>query len=300
MKGWKVATYLLYAGLIIWIVAPFVYLFLNSLKSNYELFSWPPEIFSLHTSMQYGPLTNYYGILIYWLVKGKAVVGSGYSRGAFPEYATDIPPALFNTAVIAFGVVALCLVLGTFSGYSLARLNFRGKEAVSTATLASQFIPAASIGIPLFYLFYNLNLLDTYAALIIADTALLLPYAIWLLREYFKTVPPALEEAAQIDGCSRLGSLFRIVLPLATPGLAATAIFVFLATWNEFFLAVLLTSSIHVQPITVIIASFITDHEVDYGLMQAAGVIAVLPPLILVLAFQKYIVKGLVSGALKG
>lgn len=86
MKGWKVATYLLYAGLIIWIVAPFVYLFLNSLKSNYELFSWPPEIFSLHTSMQYGPLTNYYGILIYWLVKGKAVVGSGYSRGAFPEY----------------------------------------------------------------------------------------------------------------------------------------------------------------------------------------------------------------------
>lgn len=145
----------------------------------------------------------------------------------------------------------------------------------------------------------NLNLLDTYGALILSYTTFALPFAIWILKDYFRSIPQEVEDAARVDGCGWLQMMRSVFLPIAAPGLVAAAIFSFMTAWNEFLFALFLTNTINSQTIPVITANFVTDLNVEFTTMAAAGVVAVLPPLILVLIFQRLIVHGLATGSVR-
>lgn len=207
---------------------------------------------------------------------------------------------LFNSTVVAVSVTVFCLMAGSFAAYAFSRLRFRGQNVVFGFLLVTQYLPIVVLIIPLYILMARLGLLNTLPALMAADAAFILPLIIWLMRGFFESVPRSLEEMARIDGCSRFGTFFRIILPLSTPGLAASGIFAFIIAWNEFFSALVLTSTLRSKTISVLISEFTSKVGIDYVAMASAGVVASLPPVILALLFQKYIVKGLTAGAVKG
>jgi len=165
--------------------------------------------------------------------------------------------------------------------------------------LATQMIPAVGIIIPIYVIMMNLHLLDTHLGLFVTYSSFVLPLMIWIMMGYFQTIPIDIEDAARIDGCSRLGALVRVVLPLAAPGLAATGIFAFIVAWNEFFFALILTETA-TKTLPVLISEFSTKFGADYVMMSTGGILASLPPVILALTFQRFIIKGLTGGAIKG
>jgi len=165
--------------------------------------------------------------------------------------------------------------------------------------LGAQMLPIIVIIIPLYLLMQAARLVDTRQGLILLYSGFMLPTVIWIMYSYFQTIPAELEEAAMIDGCSRAGTLLRIVMPLSGPGIVAVAAFTFLSSWNEFFIALIVTAS-RAKTITVIVTEFATQFGIDYGLMTTGGVIGSIPPLILAFLLQRYIVQGLTAGAMKG
>ena len=162
------------------------------------------------------------------------------------------------------------------------------------------FVPAVAIMIPMFILVQKMKLLDTYLVVILAHTTFTLPFTIWILRGYFQTIPMELEEAAKVDGCGRIQALLKIFLPVSLPGLVAAGIFSFMLSWQEFLFALLFTSTDATKPVTVMASSFTSDVEVSWTVIATGGVLAVIPPLLLVLIFQKYLISGLIGGAVKG
>jgi multiple sugar transport system permease protein len=161
-------------------------------------------------------------------------------------------------------------------------------------------VPEVSLIIPLFIIASSLELINKPIVLIIAYLSFALPYAIWMMAAFFQTVPVELEEAARLDGCSRLGILWRVVMPISVPGLISTAMFVFLVAWDEFFYALIFTSTLAAKTIPVAIAEFVGRYSVNTTGMMAGGVIAALPPILLGLIFQRYIISGMTAGAVKG
>jgi multiple sugar transport system permease protein len=161
-------------------------------------------------------------------------------------------------------------------------------------------IPEVSLIIPLFIVASSLDLINKPIVLIIAYMSFALPYAIWMMIAFFQTVPVELEEAARLDGCTRLGILWRVVMPISVPGLISTAMFIFLVAWDEFFYALIFTSTLAAKTVPVAIAEFIGRYAVNINGMMAGGILAALPPVILGLIFQRYIVSGMTAGAVKG
>jgi multiple sugar transport system permease protein len=165
--------------------------------------------------------------------------------------------------------------------------------------LAAQMLPVITVIIPLFLLLQAIRFTDTWHGMIILYSGYMLPTVIWIMYGYFQTLPEELEEAGMIDGCSRIGAFLRVVLPISGPGIVAITAFAFLYTWNEFFMALIFTGA-NTKTITVLITEFSNQAGIDYGLMTTGGVIGSIPPIIIVLLLQKYIVAGLTSGAVKG
>jgi ABC-type glycerol-3-phosphate transport system permease component len=213
--------------------------------------------------------------------------------GAFPTW-------FRNSAIVATATTAIALVIAALAAYSFSRFHFAGNRALSTLFLLIQLFPVAVIVIPLFILWTNLKLTNNYWSLIITYLVFSLPISTWLLIGFFNAVPVELEEAAMIDGSSRLGALMRITLPLSLPGLAATAIYVFLVAWNEFFFALTFMNSQEMRTVPVGLTSFFAEHSVDWGGLMAASTLASLPVVILFGILSRYFVQGLTSGAVKG
>ena len=207
--------------------------------------------------------------------------------------------ALRNSLVVALAVVAVSMLVGILGSYAFARLRFRFRRVILTTFLFTYMLPQIALLIPLYMILNRLGLLDHLLGLILVDCSLVVPFVLWILSNYFLTVPAELEESAWIDGASRLGALFRIVLPSARPGLFAAAMFAFLLAWDEFMYALIFTSSTASKTVPVAIAEFSGRYATDFGLVAAGGVLAALPPVVLALAFQRYVVSGLVSGAVK-
>jgi multiple sugar transport system permease protein len=207
---------------------------------------------------------------------------------------------LLNSVIIAVSATIFCLFAGSLAAYAFSRLRFHAKNFVFSFILLTQVMPMIVLIIPIYIIMSRVGLLNTIPALVIADSAFILPLVIWLMRSFFESIPRELEEMARIDGCSRFGTIFRIIFPLSTPGLAASGIFTFIIAWNEFFSALILSSTIKSKTISVIISEFSSKVGVDYVAMAAAGVIASIPPVLFALIFQKYIVQGLTAGAVKG
>jgi multiple sugar transport system permease protein len=206
---------------------------------------------------------------------------------------------MVNSLLAALGTAAMNLVLGTLTGYSLARFRFRGRGGLLGLYLGSRMLPGIALIVPLYLTLKNFGLLDHLSALIVTYVTFTLPFTIWLLKNYFQTIPRTLEEAAFMDGASWFQMLTRVLLPAAMPGLVAAAMFAFMTAWNDYLFAVILTSTTASKTLPVVVAGFATDVTTERTLMATSGVLAIVPPLALAFLFQRLIVQGLTSGAVK-
>ena len=256
-------------------VIPVYWMVTISLKSEVDQFATPPRW------LQFAPtLAHYYDAFI--------------SRSFGQYLLTSITVAVLST---------ICAVtLGTLAAYGLARfrLHARLDQRLSVWILSTRMFPPIVSAVPLFLMMRDLRLLNTLTSLVIVYTALNLPFVVWMMRGFFRELPRELEEAAMVDGDSRLGALVRVILPLVTPGLAATAVFCLIVSWNEFLLALVLTQTDASMTLPVGIAGRVTQYEIKWGVMSAAGVVAMIPILVFAMAVQRYLVRGLSLGAVKG
>lgn len=252
---------------------PFLWMALSSVKTLGELYTVPPV----------------------WLPKVPTL--ENYAKVLFDS---NIPRYFINSTVISLGATAIALVLAVFASYGFARFRFRGKVAYQAFILVGQLLPTAAIIVPLFITLRILGLVNTYLGLILVYMIITLPLSVWMLTSYFKAIPAELEEAAIIDGASRLGVLFRITLPLSAPGLVAIVVYAFVTTWNEFIFALVLAQDYRVKTLPIGIAEFTTEFNTDWGAVMAASLLMTLPIAIMFFIMQKMFVGGLTAGALKG
>jgi multiple sugar transport system permease protein len=208
--------------------------------------------------------------------------------------------AVINSLGICAITTVISLIIGSIGGYAFARLRFPGKNTLLLVLLAIQFLPAVTVIIPMFMMGRAAHLLDTWWMLIFAYTSFALPFTLWIMRGFFESIPRSLENAARVDGCSRLGAFLRVVLPLSAPGFAATAIFTFLNAWDEFFFALIFTNTYAAKTLPVALSEFASRHTIDFGLLMSGGVVANVLPVVIALSMQRYIVRGLTAGGVKG
>lgn len=222
----------------------------------------------------------------------------------YREVLATYPVAQFlrNSVVVALGSTTLSLVTGSLAAYGFARRRYRfsGQRPLLLLILVLRMLPGIALGIPLYLLFSRLGLVDRAPALILAHAAIQLPLVVWIMQGFFQEVPVELEEASLVDGSGRLGVLARIVLPLATPGMAVAAILAFLFSWNEFSLALVLTSSPDLQTMPVALAQMNLLYGIRWDLLSAAATMYIVPTMVMALLLQRYIVRGLTMGSVKG
>ncbi len=218
----------------------------------------------------------------------------------FPANLKFFPLAFANSVVVATSVTALTLTLGALAAYAVSRLPFRWTHAFMYANLTSRMVPIIVLMVPLYVTLRQLGLLNSLPGIILTEVGLLLPYAVWILTSYFAALPRELEDAARIDGCSRLGAFVRIVLPLSAPGLAACGVITFILSWHELLIPLVVSSRPESMTVPVILAGLVSDFYVFYTLMMAISLLGLLPTVLLVMLLQRYVVRGLTSGALKG
>jgi multiple sugar transport system permease protein len=241
------------------------------------------------------------------LANFRLILSGGVHRGPVFEQVTYLPksverfPAAFlNSVIVASAVAVLTLALGSLSAYTAARLSLAWVRAIVSLSLVARLVPLIVLMVPLYVLFRTYGLLNSLSGVVLAEVGFLLPYAILILVPYFASLPVELEDAARIDGCTRFGAFWRIVLPLATPGLAACATIVFILSWHELLIPLIVVSRPEAMTLPVVLAGLVSDYFVFFTLMMAICLLGLAPTLLLVLLLQKYVVRGLVAGALKG
>jgi multiple sugar transport system permease protein/raffinose/stachyose/melibiose transport system permease protein len=252
---------------------PFAWMALSSIKKLPELFTVPP-----HWLPNEPTLDNFGTVL----------------------FRSNIPRYFLNSVVISGGATAVALALAVFASYGFARFEFRAKPYLQTFVLVGQLLPTAAIIVPLFITLRYLHLINTYWGLILVYTIITLPLSVWMLTSYMRGIPTELEEAAVIDGASRLGVLFRITLPLAIPGVVAVGVFSFVTCWNEYIFALVFAQDQTVKTLPIGLTEFSTEFNTDWGGVMAASMVMTVPVVLLFLAFQKLFVGGLTAGATKG
>jgi len=277
------------AGLVLaaFVLGPIVWMINSSFQLDRDLFTSPP-----HLIPQQPTLDNYR----YIITRRAPPTYSGQITGRRASgEALSIIPALRNSFIVSLSVTLITLLFGTLAAYTYARLRFRGRDLTYGFILTSRLIPAISVAIPIFVLINRLGLLDTHAALILVYVAFTLPFVMWFLMKYFAFFPPEIEEAALIDGCSRFGTLARVVVPMAAPGLAAAAAFAFMGAYSEFLFALFLTRTIAAKTAPVILVATAINHDVSFALSFAALVLTIVPPMLFALIFRSYITRGFVG-----
>lgn len=206
-------------------------------------------------------------------------------------YKGDFGAATLRSLAVASSATLIALSFASLAGYSLARFRFRGREAFGMGILATQMMPAVLFLVPLFITLRQLQLINTLQGLVVAYLTFAMPYCTWTLRSYFERIPVDIEEAALIDGCNRLQTLWFVIVPVARPALVATGIFAFILAWNEFLFAFVLAGNNPV--VTSALYSFIGQYGIEYTNLMAGAVIVSVPPLLLFLVLQRYLVEGL-------
>ena len=271
----RILKYLLLTAAVLAAVAPVYWMLTISLKSEVDQFAVPPRWLWFRPTIE-----HYYDAFV---------------TRSFGQY-------LITSVIVAVASTACALLLGTLAAYSLARfrLPYNMDRKLALWILSTRMFPAIVTAVPLFLMMRDLRLLNTRLSLIVVYTAFNLPFVVWMMRGFFIEVPRDLEEAALVDGDSRLGALVRVVMPLVAPGLAATAVFCLIVSWNEFLFALVLTQTDAAMTLPVGIAGRVTQYEIKWGVMSAAGTVAMLPILVFALAVQRYLVRGLSLGAVKG
>ena len=243
----------------------------------------------------------------YTLTNFRLILSGGRSKGPIFEQVTYLPksverfPAAFlNSLLVGLAVTLVTLAAASLSAYALARLRLRWTQALLQVSVVCRMVPLIVLMVPLYVLFRRYGLLNSLSGIVVAEFGLLLPYAVLILVPYFSAFPSDLEDAARLDGCTRGQAFLRIVLPLSAPGLAACGVILFIISWHELLIPLILVSRPEFMTVPVILAGLVSDYFVFFTLMMAICLLGLLPTLFLVLALQKYVVRGLVTGALKG
>lgn len=224
------------------------------------------------------------------------------TRQNYHDLFKNVPFTLYfrNSAIIATGTMILALVVASLGAYGFVRFRFRGRGTLLVTMLMAYMIPSVVLLVPLLVIFRTYGLINTYQGMILAEATNTAPFALLLMINYFSSLPHELEEAAQVDGCSRLGALARIVIPLSIPGLVAGGLFAFIATWNNFLFAYLFTTTDSVKTLPVIMRLFALGEPAVWGVSAAGAILATLPVALLFLLFQRMLMSGLAAGAVKG
>lgn len=252
-----------------------------------------PLLWMISTSFK--PMDEIFTKVPRWIPKNPTL-----SNYAFLLFNTDYPVFFKNSIKISLTTTVAALIVAVFAGYSLSRFNFKGRAYLGVLIIAVQMFPYVLLVIPLFTVMRAVGLIDTHISLIIAYGTFALPFSAWMLKGYFDTIPVSLEEAAIIDGCSRLQVLYRIVLPLAAPGLVAVAMFAFILAWQEYIYALAFTRSSHMRTLTIGLAMMQGQHgRISWGQIMAGSFLACIPPILVFTLLQRFIVQGFTRGAVK-
>ncbi len=263
--------------ILVWSLVPIYWALKTSVQTEADARSMPPQYVPSNPSLQ-----NYASLLS----------GDGDVPGQIRRSAINI--------VVECGLATLVTVLlATLAGYAFARMQFRGRNILFYSVLATMAFPAYTTLIPLYRIMSLFGLVNTYTGIVLVYVSGFLPLATWIMHNYFSSLPDSIEEAGLVDGAHRLQVLWHLLLPLARPGIISTALITFLFAWGQFLFPLVLSSDLSTQPLTVVIASLQGRHVVPSTLLNAAGVLAILVPAILALAFNRYIVSGLLAGSTK-
>jgi multiple sugar transport system permease protein len=272
----------LVAAIAVWLVGPFVWLFVSSISYQKHLLARPLSFIPPEVT-----LDNYR--MVFGLVRFHA-----------EGQAAKILPSMLNTLIVAGVVTALNLVIGSTAGYAYARFRFPLKTLSLYALLFTRMLPTIVL-IPAFFLMLRaLGLQNTLTGLVVAYCSFTLPFTVWIMKAYFETIPADLDRSALVDGCNRLEAYYRVVLPVSGPGLVAGGAFTFMLCWNEFLVAQVLNTKPGTTTLPPVIAGMNAQINVDYSVIAASGFLGALPAVLLVLVFQRYLVQGLTAGSVKG
>jgi len=271
----KIAKYVVLLFSLAAALLPVYWLITLSFKHEVEQFAVPPKWF--------------------WFTPTLEHYADAFLTRSFGQY-------LLNSLFVAFASTAGAVVIGTLAAYALGRFRLPANldQRLALWILSTRMFPAIVTAVPLFVIMRDLRLVNTRLSLIVVYTGFNLPFVVWMMRGFFAEIPRDLEEAAMVDGDSRLGALRRVVLPLVTPGLAATAVFCLIVSWNEFLFGLVLTQTDAAMTLPVGIAGRVTQYGIKWGAMSAAAVVAMIPILAFAMSVQKYLVRGLSLGAVKG
>ena len=265
-------AYLILAGVCLFNLLPFVFMVFTSLKTDQEAYAIPPTFWPEEVTF------DAYAQVIVW--------------SNFPRY-------FLNSTIVSLGTALLSTVLGALAGYGFSRFNFRGRGSYMGLILATQLLPGVLLVGPYFKLLAAVGLYNTYLGLILAFTTITLPFSAWMLKGFIDTVPEELDHAALVDGCTSLGAFTWVVLPVIAPGMVATVVFAFLLAWGDLLWALVLTSGDDMAMVTLGLSRLVTQFRIIWPQLMAGSVIASVPCMVLYLALQNYLVKGLTAGAVK-
>lgn len=267
----RAALYAAYALIVLFMLFPIFWTLLTSFKSEAEIFRFPPTIWPEHFTVD-----SYRYVLD-----------------------SNIPRQILNSVAVCAQTIVVTLLLSTMGGFAFARATFRGKNVLLFFLVGTQMIPGLSNIITLYMMGSRMGLLNSHAYLVLIYSASSAPVCVWLMKGYFEQIPASLDEAALVDGCTRLGTLFRIVLPLVRTGIAACAMMVFVNAWNEFLVSLTMIGRTKLKTFPVGLQAFMADNDMDWMNLSAATILGLLPVLALFISFQKSFVEGMTSGAIK-
>jgi len=281
----RIGLYLAVAVLLVWSLGPVYWSLVTSVTPPNALVSdqlrlWPEHMTFEHYAKLFGATSTSQGNEV---------------QSVWPQFSR----AFINSLLTSLAATIVTVIIAAFGAWAFVRLRFPGRNLLFILTVATLGVPAYTVMIPLYRIMIAAGLVDTYVGVTLIYVSAFLPLALWLMRSFYQSMPLSLEEAAWLDGASKLYTLVRIVLPLAGPGLVAAAILTFLSAWGQFMVPLVFSPTLSTKPLTVLIPEFVTRNYVDYGLMNAAGILAIIPPVLLVIFLNRFLVQGLMAGASK-
>ena len=266
-------VYILFAMVFVIALVPIVWILITSIKKTMDIFAYPPIIVPKEVAFE-----NY--VKVFTL--------------------TDIGKNFLNSIIVAILTTGAVILLSTLVAYGFSRFTFRQKAFIMMLLLGTQMIPAVTNIIPLYITMLKLGLLDTITALFLVYTAINIPFSVWIIKSYIDSIPDSMDEAALMDGANRFYLIFKIIVPVALPGIVAASLFTFIACWNEFYIALVLTSTVKSKTIPLGLFNFQASYDIQWNLLCAASVIAILPVMVFFIILQDKFISGLTSGAYKG